>query len=71
MIMDAVIRNIEIIGEAANNIPAEMRRQYPDISWSRIVGMRNIISHEYFGVLPDIIWKTVKKDIPKLKRALL
>ena len=68
--IDAVVRNIEIIGEASKNIPAEMRRKYTGISWPRIIGMRNVISHEYFGVLPDIIWKTIKDDLPKLKSEL-
>ena len=69
-VIDAVVRNLEIIGEAANNIPAEMKRKYPNISWPRIVGMRNIISHEYFGIDKGIIWQTVKDDIPKLKSEL-
>ena len=68
--MDAVVRRIEIIGEAANNISDEFQRQYPDIEWSAMVKMRNIITHEYFGVNHKIVWATVTQDIPRLKELL-
>lgn len=66
--IDAVIRNIEVIGEAAKNIPAEIRRKYPNVPWEKVIGMRNIITHEYFGVVLEIIWKTVKEDFLILKK---
>jgi len=68
--IDAVVRRIEIIGEAANNISEDFQKQYPDIEWSAMVKMRNIIAHEYFGVNPKIVWATVTRDIPRLKDML-
>lgn len=66
--VDAVIRNLEIIGEAANQVPVEYQKKYENISWRRIVGLRNRIIHEYFGVDLEIIWKIVSEDIIQLKR---
>jgi len=68
--VDAVIRNLEIIGEAANNIPKEVKNKYSDIPWNRIVAMRNKVIHEYFGVDWDILWQTIQEDIPDLKKQI-
>jgi len=68
--IDAVIRNIEIIGEAAKNIPKEIQDKNPDIPWRIILGMRNKVAHEYFGVDVDILWKTAKEDIVELKKKI-
>jgi len=65
--MDAVVRNLEIIGEAAKNLPDEIKSKYNEIDWKAIVGMRNIVIHEYFGVDPDEIWQTIREDIPILQ----
>ena len=67
VIVDAVIRNIEIIGEAAKNIPEEIKEKYPDIPWHRIIGLRNIAIHEYFGVDLNIIWEIITKNLPETK----
>ncbi len=67
MIQDAVIRQIEIIGEASKNLPEEFRNQYEDIPWKRMIGMRNKVIHEYFGVRLNIVWDAVKDEIPSLK----
>lgn len=67
MIRDAVLRNLEVIGEAAKSIPDEVRDQYPDVPWRRIVGLRNIVIHEYFGVDFENIWKIIKDNIPEVK----
>jgi uncharacterized protein with HEPN domain len=68
--MDAVVRNLSVIGEAVKNIPVKTKSDYPLIPWEEIVGMRNKIIHEYFGVDEKILWKTVKKDLPELKKQL-
>jgi len=68
---DAIVRRLEIIGEAAGNFPEDFRKKYPEIRWEEISGMRNVLVHEYFKVDLELIWKTVKKDVPKLKRQIL
>jgi len=69
--IDAVIRNLEVIGEAAKHLPAELQERYPDIPWFHIQGMRNLLIHEYFGVDTDILWQTIEKDLPSLKSRIL
>ena len=61
---DAVTRNIEIIGEAARALPQDFKEQHPDIPWDEIVAMRNVIVHQCFGILPDVVWDVVKKELP-------
>lgn len=65
--IDSVIRNIEIIGEASKNIPKTFREKYPDIPWNRMVGLRNVAIHAYFGIDLDNIWKTITSNIPPVK----
>lgn len=67
----AVIRALEIIGEAAKNIPKSMRERYPDVPWDDIIGMRNKVIHGYFGVDVDVIWKTVHEDLPPLQARIM
>lgn len=66
--VDAVIRNLEVIGEASSHLPLEVQEQYKDVPWGMMRGIRNILAHEYFGIDLEIIWKTVKDDLPKLKK---
>lgn len=66
--IDAVVRNLEIIGEAVNKVPPEIRKETSEIPWNEIVGLRNKVIHEYFDVNIPIIWETVKDDIPNLQR---
>lgn len=65
---DAVIRRLEIIGEAVNGISNKIQAEYSKIPWRQISGMRNVLIHEYSGVNEERIWDTIKKDIPVLKR---
>jgi len=65
--INAVIRSIEVIGEAAKNIPKTIKDKYPSIPWKKMAGMRDKMIHEYFGVDIKILGKTIKKDIPPLK----
>lgn len=68
--IDAVVRNFEIMGEAAARLPEEFTERYSIVPWSALIGMRNKVIHEYFGIDPEIIWKTIQEDIPKLKADL-
>ncbi len=63
----AVIRALEIIGEAVKNIPQEVRDSYPEIPWKGMAGMRDKVIHEYFGVDLQIIWETINGRIPEIK----
>jgi uncharacterized protein with HEPN domain len=67
---DAVIRRFAIIGEAARRISGEMKTTYPEVPWNEMIGMRNIMVHEYDDVDMLIVWDTIKKDIPALISAI-
>jgi len=66
----AVIRALEIIGEAAKNIPGSLRRRYSKVPWEDMVGMRNKVTHDYFGVDLEVIWKTLHEDLPPLQASV-
>jgi len=68
--VDAVCRNLEIIGEAANRFPSEFTDQHQTIEWRKIVGLRNRIVHGYFGVDKEVIWEIISNYIPNLKKEI-
>lgn len=70
MAADAVVRNLEIIGEAANRLPEEFTARHSEIEWRKIIGLRNRIVHHYFGVDLDIIWVIIQQDLPPLENQL-
>jgi len=63
----AVVRALEIVGEGVKNIPQILREKYPEIPWKDMAGMRDRLIHEYFGVKLEVVWNTVKDEIPDLK----
>lgn len=67
----AVEKAIEIMGEAAKNVPDSLRKSYPEIPWKSIAGMRDKLAHQYWQIDVEVIWKTVKNDLPILKRMIL
>ncbi|MBU3925782.1 DUF86 domain-containing protein [Patescibacteria group bacterium] len=66
----AVIRALEIIGESAKNISEDIKKKHPEIPWKNISGMRDKLIHEYFGVNKNVVWDTIKKDLPDLKEKI-
>jgi uncharacterized protein with HEPN domain len=69
--INAVIRSLEVMGEAATKIPTDIREKYPDIPWSKMAGMRNKLIHEYFGVDLEIVWTVCTEEIPPIKPLLI
>ena len=69
-IQDAVVREIEIIGEATKNLPLEFKDRHPEIPWQKIAGMRNKIVHNYFDIDFKVVWNTVKEDLPELEKQI-
>lgn len=71
MMVSAVIREIEVIGEATRNIDIEFKNKYSDIPWKEMADTRNVLIHGYFGVNLKIVWDTAKNDLPNLKKLIL
>ncbi len=69
--VDAVIRNFEIIGEAANRLTEAYKAENPEIEWDHLRGFRNRIVHEYFGIDLEIVWQIIEDDLPRLNQALI
>jgi len=70
LVVDAVVRNLEIIGEAVKNLPEAFKSKHQQIEWKKIAGLRDILIHEYFGVDQEILWDIVKNKLPQLKKEL-
>ena len=66
---DAVVRNLEIIGEASGRLPEDVRKSAPRIEWRKIIGIRNILAHEYFGISLPIVWDVVQNKLDELAEA--
>ena len=67
---NAIIRSLEVIGEAAKNIPNSYREKHPEIPFKKIAGFRDVLSHAYFGVSMDRVWNIIEIDLPKLKEEI-
>ena len=70
LVRDAVIRNLEVIGEASKKIPIEIKRKYTKVEWKKISGLRDVIAHEYFGINLEIIWDIIRNKLSQLKAAI-
>lgn len=69
-VQSALVRQFEIIGEAAKNLTPEFRKKHLEIDWRSVIGMRNVLIHDYFAVNLDVLWDTVRKNIPELKKQI-
>ncbi len=65
--LDAVVRNLEIVGEAIKNVPESVRERNPDVEWKKIAGLRDILIHEYFGIDAEIIWDIIQTKVAILQ----
>jgi uncharacterized protein with HEPN domain len=66
ILYDAVIRNLEIIGEAAKKIPEDIRRQYPEVDWRAVAGLRDVLAHAYFSIDNETLWDVIVNKLPTL-----
>ena len=70
LLQEAVIRRLEVIGEAAKNVSPELKERYPEVPWKEISGMRDVLVHEYFGVDLEQVWETASQEVPGLARQI-
>jgi len=67
LIQTWIVHHLQIIGEAARGLSSDLKNQHPEMPWSKIIGMRNILVHHYFGIDVDVVWAVVERDLPDLK----
>lgn len=70
LLQEAVIRRLEVIGEAAKNVSPELKERHPEVPWREMSGMRDVLVHEYFGVDLEQVWETASQDVPELARQI-
>jgi len=68
MVRDAVIRNLEVIGEAVKNLSEDVRANCPAVPWQKVAGLRDVLIHQYFGVNPELVWQITESRLPELKQ---
>jgi uncharacterized protein with HEPN domain len=71
LVLSATIRQLEVIGEASRNLDPSFTKRYPDIPWRKLVGLRNVLIHEYFDVFYDKVWEVATQDVPELTKSLV
>jgi uncharacterized protein with HEPN domain len=71
VLQSAIVRQLEIIGEAAKSISKSTKTKLNEIEWNKVIGMRNKLIHEYFGVDLNVVWATIKEELPRLKKYLV
>jgi uncharacterized protein with HEPN domain len=70
LVYDAVLRNLEIIGEVAKRVPPDVRQRMSSVEWAKIAGMRDWLAHAYFNVNSDIVWDVITNKLPELERVV-
>jgi uncharacterized protein with HEPN domain len=70
MVVDAVIRNFQVLGEAVRHVPSDIQSKYTDVPWRLIEGMRHILVHDYFAVKTDVVWRTIQQSLPPIVEPL-
>lgn len=68
LIQNWIVHHLQIIGEATRHLSSELKTKHPEIPWSRIIGMRNVLVHDYFAIDVEAVWQAVERDLPDLKR---
>ena len=70
LVVDAVARNLELVGEASKGVPNELRTRYPDVPWRKMAGLRDVIVHGYFRVDVQLLWDIVQRDVPTVRQKI-